>query len=521
MARPFAEVLTFRGRLLAVVVSGALTCLVTTIGCSTYADRLRDVRGQFHNGNISAAEEFVDNELPKRRRVKEAEVLKLERAMVELCSGKPATAERTLRDVRDRFDFLEQKSLAEGAASYFTDDTHRAYAGEDYEKVLIRAFLALSNLMHNGSDAAAYALQVNEKQQQIIDAAGADATNNPKLAYKRVALGAYLNAALREATHRDYDDAKRSIQQVANWQPDFKPAKADLDRVTNGRHSTKGNGVLYVFTLVGRGPYKEERTEEPTQAALLLADQILSAIGKHSLPPTLAPVKVPVVVVPPNRVRTVRVEIDSVHVGQTETITDVGDLARQQFAAVFPHVMARTIVRRVVKKGSVYAAKEALHVEHPLAELGLDAIGVAWEATENADTRCWGLLPEKIQVRRMELPAGRHQVRLAPATEAGQPLGTSHVADLEIFDSRNSYVLANFPNTSLVGKILVNNEAQPRPEALGEARDRITFGKGQCWPPDSDEKAEAVASGTAATPVPQLADVELTDQPSNTSNSPR
>ena len=38
--------------------------------------------------------------------------------------------------------------------------------------------------------------------------------------------------------------------------------------------------------------------------------------------------------------------------------------------------------------------------------LALDVAGVVWEATESADTRCWGLLPDKIQVMRLELPAG-------------------------------------------------------------------------------------------------------------------
>ena len=44
-----------------------------------------------------------------------------------------------------------------------------------------------------------------------------------------------------------------------------------------------------------------------------------------------------------------------------------------------------------------------------MTSVALDIAGIAWEATEAADTRCWGLLPEKIQVLRIELPAGRHQ----------------------------------------------------------------------------------------------------------------
>lgn len=444
-----------------------LLCLASVMaaGCSSYADRLRTVRTEFHSGNLAAAEKLLAKELANQRRAREADVLKLERAMVELSSGEPAKAERLLREVRDRFDFLEQKDLAEGVASYLADDTHRAYAGEDYEKILIRAFLALSNLMHDGGDANAYALQVNSKQQQIIAAAGDDAAQNPKLSYKRVALGAYVSAMLREATMRDYDDARRSIQLVASWEPEFSSAKQDLERVTNGRHSAPGNGVLYVFTLVGRGPYKEERNEVPTQAAMLIVDHLLSAVGKHSVTPTFAPVKVPVLVVPPNRVQSIRVSVDGKFEGLTETITDVGELAAQQYAAIFPTVMARVIARRAIKKGTLYAAKEFGGVHHPLAELAIDSVGVAWEATENADTRCWGLLPNKIQVRRIELPAGTHQLALQAATASGQPLGGTRQTELEIFDGRNTYVLANFPGASLVGQMLVNHESRVLPTA--------------------------------------------------------
>lgn len=454
-----------------------LSVLAVVTGCTSYADRLRGVRTEFHSGNLVAAEKFIATELPKKRRAKEADVLKLERAMIELSSGKPAVAERTLREVRDRFDFLEQKDLAEGAASYLTDDTHRAYAGEDYEKVLIRAFLALSNLMHDGGDANAYALQVNAKQKQIIEASGNDANKNPKLDYKHVALGAYVSGMLREATMRDYDDAKRSIQLVANWEPEFASAKQDLERVTNGRHSAPGNGVLYVFTLVGRGPYKEERYEQPTQAAMLIVDHILSAIGKHSVTPTFAPVKVPVVVIPPNQVQSVSISVDGNPAGLTETITDVGDLATQQYAAIFPHLLARTVVRRSIKKGSLYAAKEFGHVQNPLGELAIDAVGVAWEATENADTRCWGLLPNKIQVRRIELPAGTHQLALRSANASGQPLGGAQQTELQILDARNTYVLANFPGLAMVGQILVNHEARETSQD-----DPLILGEGQCLP---------------------------------------
>lgn len=420
-------------------------------GCATHADRLYEIREHFYVGNLTLAEVSIEKHLERPKG--EGDVLKLDRAMIELASGEPRKAEQTLREVRDSLDYLEQKDLAESALTMVTDDKAAAYPGEDYEKVLVRAFLALSNLMHDGSDAGAYALQVAEKQEQIIQKGRNENGDNPKLAYKRVALGAYLRGMLDEATHANYDDVARNWATVVSWEPEFAYGKQDLARATHGHHSAPGNGVLYVFALVGRGPYKEEVAEVPTQAALLIADRIVTATSKHSLPPTIAPVKVPKVVLSHNRVRNVLVYTNGLANGRTETITDVGRLAVEQYEAIYPQVIARSVARRVIKKGVVYGAKEAMHVEHPAAELAMDVGGILWEATESADTRCWGLLPDRIQVLRLELPAGEHRIGLRPANGT-EVLGTETTKSVTILDGRNTYLLANFPGPRLVGEIL-------------------------------------------------------------------
>jgi len=431
-----------------------LTALISAVsGCATHADRLTTIRDAYYGGQVATARQIVETGLAERDA--DADVLKLERAMIELAEGQPEQAERTLREVRNRLDYLEQDSPGETVLAAFTDDNSRAYSGEDYEKVLVRCFLALSSLMHDRIDADAYAFQVAEKQQQIIQAGAESEGKNPKLAYQQVALGAYIQAALREATHTDYREAEKAIQLVASWEPNFEFAQEDLNRVRNGRHSEKGNGVLYVFGLVGEGPCKVEREEIPTSQALLIADRILSATAEHSLPPTIAPIQVPVVVRSPNRITNLGVEVDGQPAGQTATITDIGRMAMEQSEAVFPQVMARAVVRRVVKKASIYAAKDLVDVDNPLAELAFDAAGSVWEASESADTRCWGLLPDQIQVLRIELPAGQHTIHLKPLADR-RPLGAGAEQDVLIADGRNAYLLANFPDSGLVGKVLVS-----------------------------------------------------------------
>jgi hypothetical protein len=85
----------------------------------------------------------------------------------------------------------------------------------------------------------------------------------------------------------------------------------------------------------------------------------------------------------------------------------------------------------------------------------MDVAGVAWEAAEAADTRCWGLLPDAIQVLRIELPAGTHKVALLPTGNLGTS-GKREEAAVTILNGRNTYLLANFPDNHLAGQILTN-----------------------------------------------------------------
>lgn len=424
-------------------------------GCSTYLQRATQIRDAYYSGNLEMAHNLVAEGLKKHKA--DANLLKLEKAMVDLASGEPKHAEATLREVRDHFDNLAEAFATGKAASYLTDDTHRAYPGEDYEQVLIRAFLALANLMQDGGDAEAYSLQLIDKQEQIIAAGKDDDGENPKESYPRVALAPYLRGVLREATHRDYDDAQRSYVSVVNWQPSFEAGKIDLERSAHGQHSQRGNGVLYVFALTGRGPYKREVTEVPSSASLFVAGEIVSAFGNQTVPPNVAPVKVPQLVAHANPIQFVGISIENRPVGRTDTITDVTQLASRQYEAIYPQIVGRAVARRILKKGIIYGAKEAsgMNKGSPLG-LAADLAGIAWEATESADTRCWGLLPDKIQVLRLELPAGQHDIGLCALDVHSAPIGHVTTERIRISDSRNTYLLASFPDNRLVGKALVS-----------------------------------------------------------------
>ncbi len=426
-----------------------ILCCVT--GCSTHAQRIRTAREQFYSNQLVAANESLGEQV--QRYPNDADATAMDLAMVQLLGGHPAEAEQTLRRVRDNLDHFEQQDVVESGVSLLTDDQRLAYSGASYEKVLVRVFLAMANLMHDGQDAEAYSLQVNAKQQELLQKSAADQIENADTAYAPVAIGPYLRGIIRESTFGNYDDATRAYHQVVSWQPQFQAGKIDLARAQNGVHSRPGHGVLYVFALVNRGPTKEEVAEIPTSQAMLIADRILSVVGEYDVPPTLAPIKIPRVIVPPRVVDHVALVADGQPMGRTEIICDVADLALREEAVELPHVMARAVARRIVKKAAIYATKDYVEADSFWSDIALSAVGVAWEATEAADTRCWGLLPREIQVLRVELPLGHHRVQLNPVL-CQQAAAAGPQISVEIEDGRNTYLLACFPGSMSVGQVL-------------------------------------------------------------------
>jgi hypothetical protein len=422
----------------------------TLTGCSTHAKRISTPRTLFYDGRLDECKAGLEKLAGARH---DRDVVNLDLAIVDLLRGDPVEAEKRLKVARDRFDELESKSITENTLSMWTDEQVRSYAGEDYEKILIRAFLALSNLLHDGTDAESYTLQLQEKHEELVIRT-AERSNRVKPDYQPLPMGFYMRGLLREATLRDYDDAIRNYEITTSLLPDCIPFQWDLHRARYGVHSNPGNGVLYVFALVGRGPYKVEVSEQPTSDALLIADRIVSAVGPYKLPPTIAPIKIPDVTVPISDVDSVRVSIEGQAIGPTQSIADIEKLAIDSYEANRSHVVARAVARRVIKKATVAAAKETLQTDG-ITSFGMDLAGIAWEATEGADTRCWGLLPRDIQVLRVEIPKGVAQVQLTPL-RGGSPVGGAKRSQVSISDGRNTYLLCWFPDARSPGQVLSN-----------------------------------------------------------------
>jgi hypothetical protein len=149
--------------------------------------------------------------------------------------------------------------------------------------------------------------------------------------------------------------------------------------------------------------------------------------------------------------------VEGRNIGPTVSLADVERLAENTYRSQRDQIVARAVARRVIKKATVVTAKNSIGA-NDLTGLGMDLAGVAWEATEAADTRCWGLLPRDIQVLRVEVPSGDRQLQLAPML-GSYFHGVTQSIDVHVDNGRNTYVLCWFPDSRATGRVLASHAA--------------------------------------------------------------
>lgn len=454
---------------------------VTLAGCATRLATIDEGRHAFFAGDFDQATTLLRQVADSNGRF--ASPAKLDLAIVELASGNVGSASTRLRTLRNQFDATSEVGLVSGtgrlvagvktiggeAASMLTDDTARVYRPAGYEEVMIRTMLAMCSLVQDDGDAESYINQAAMHQAKLRSLAKAKRQqffpeSLDTTPHQELVLAPYLRGVLREATHHDFDDAKRNYQLVSAIKPDFRPATDDLNRATTGAHSRPDHGVLYVFAMVGRGPVLEPVDAPITSAAISIASTLLLHNDEKedniTRLPKITSVKIPTVVVPPSPIAAVTVASqptaaqtasqtgdDAYRIlGATQSLTDVAELVRRQADAERPWMIARAMVRQTGKEITVAKARDGLGLTGRMGTAFHFAATSAWTATETADTRCWGLLPREIQVLRAELPVGQQRIVMAPVGADGFSIGPQLETTVTLHNGRNTYLVVIAPH---------------------------------------------------------------------------
>jgi tetratricopeptide (TPR) repeat protein len=466
---------------------GALASLCLALflsGCAS--DRMIEARAAYSVGNYQQAHALVSKLVEKKR--KNRHLYQLELGVCDLAIDQPDAALTSWRAGRDGLDERAGRGLGESVAGWLADDNALDYEGTAYERVLVRAMLALAEMVAPGrtfgDDVIAYANQVIEEHIKITSelTQKRDDLDGRALAedsFKLVSFGAYLVAMLRESDPLNVDEARFQMQKVVDLEPDRPWLVDELRRLEQGPTTTPGKGVVHVFGLVGRGPYRVEKQVPGTAEAFALAGVIV-AITNRSLPQiSLDGVPIAALAYHSDNPDALAVDVDGGEAGVTKTVTDVEEVARQEDLSTFDYRVARAIIRRAFKFAAVEGARAGVRAAKKgsdeqktaaaVADIALAIGGSIWQAAEQADLRCWSLLPARMQGLRLELDPGVHDLTLRP-TSRGRVVGPPTTIRVEVDPRRPAYVVALAPTATAPVTALSRQEigvAEPDAERAG------------------------------------------------------
>ena len=471
----------------------SVVCLLS--GCHNWQKSHEAAIANFGHGDIQISRAALKESQDKSRTGKK--FLELDAGILDLASGNVTQAESRFRTLRRELEHLEQKDVTEHATSMMTDSRAIAYSGRDFERRMILNMALLTSVLGDGQDAFAYSLQAteaaNSRRTMLTDAAQKASESSAVVEVaptpdqidvispvshtvprpvanivaapldQPLALSSYLSTAVQSEHSMRHDETEQALLDIGFWNPTFRRHDQTSSHGEFGTRCQPGNGTLHVITLVGIAPRWVSESAAPTSAALLIADRIVSATSKHTLPPTIAAVKIarPEIyghTLPMGSVQCFVGPPGAANTGSKpltfSTVVDVNEVAIASYHEHRDEEIAIAVTRRVMKKGAVYVLKEAQNIHNnTFVDLGVNVAGVVWEAMEQADTRSWRLLPARIDIARTELPAGQWSANLRLSHYGAS--GVPQSIPVHIADGRNTYIVCLIPDQQITGNILV------------------------------------------------------------------
>ena len=363
---------------------------------------------------------------------------------------------QALEVAKKSIEALYATSLTEQAAAVMINDETISFEGDRFEQVLVHAYKALNYIALGNMDAARVeVLQSDVKMMEWGEAPEEDpfmrylagivfqalGENDQAIVSYRKAVQVYRSTKDKHGLNvpkQLQHDFLRLLAEEKLWD-EFKQYKHKFGLRSWKMPKTKGKGELIVLLHNGLAPQRNQQSIHTWSNELALNIKIA----------------LPVYPNPPEHVELARVSVGDIQ-KNLESIENIDGLARAALRADMPVITTRAIARAAVKKRT---EKEVGDRGGALAQISMF---VTNRATEIADTRCWNTLPQEIQIARLLLPAGQHDVKLEVIGSDGIVADTIELS--ASIKSGEMTILSEHwtaPRPA-VNKVVVNTESAPK-----------------------------------------------------------
>lgn len=403
----------------------AIVCmLLIVVGCATYTAKMERSRDLYYDGEYEQALGELRT-LAGEAAGRDQYLFLLERGKVNLAIGEYDSAIVDLQAAERRFLEIEgTSSVSDWIKSALVNPSRGEYQPEPHEKILINTYLLLAYWLKGDREAAFV-----ERNRTVVRLGQyLDGLAGEKQEKFDVPFARYLVALLYEAQGR-VDDARIEYQTTEGLAPEAVPEEINP-------HLTE----IVLFTEVGRAPVKVS-----TEIRGYLQHEGGAVLGFFTMPDgtpfhyatgvpanfSLKETGVLFTFAYPRYVRQKRIVercmmvVDNMEVGEMIPLDSIEETALASFDAQLGAILIKSALRTALKVGAQTKLKEK-------GGILVDILGKALSAVDRADTRSWQTLPAEVQLFRLEVEPGTHEVYVKYFTGDGTCLGVSQTVTVDV-----------------------------------------------------------------------------------------
>jgi hypothetical protein len=387
------------------------------LGCASYQGKLGPFFSQLKAGQAEQAAESI-----KEKALTEGDdqvVYLFEYGTALQAAGNYKESNRVFLKAEDLTEIKDYHSLSRITGSLLLNEGMVQYKGEDYEKVLINAMLAINYLeLGEFEDARVESRKLNEKLYNYRYQAKRDYEQNPF---------AFYISALTWEENGNWDSAYIDFKRTYALNPNFGYIKEDLIR--SAARAQRNEDLAH---------WKKKFPEAVRNAFPKKNEGELVLIFEQGWAPQKRPhpdfPRVPKLYPRPSETQAARLVVKGGPKETTQEIYSVQDVAIKTLDDAYAALIAKRAAGLAAK---AVVADQIRQKNEALGSLAWLAMNIA----DQADLRQWASLPQTFQVARLPLKAGHYQVQAAGLNGLSQLTGeTSEWQDVRIRAGHRQFI---------------------------------------------------------------------------------
>lgn len=411
--------------------------ILIIIGCASVRTNVsfyKPILTDLQTENYTAAVKKIDNAKLKEKYTKKDRVLfYLDKGITQYYSGAYKQSNQDFHTAENYMEELFTKSVSKAALTFLLNDNAADYHGEVYENIYLNIFKALNYIKLNQFDDAYVEVnRVNDKLRELDLKYGQmietmNKSDDAKIKIENKAsefssdvLSHYLSYLIYRADG-ETDNARISHEKMVQaWK--YHPNIYNFTKPASVANPPNLRGTyLNIIAFTGFAPYKKAVGGKITTYEDMIG---ISGLDMPITAPNIPfpgskegyhfKFSFPVIRTANSNISKILVHIDNKKTCTLDLIEDMGNVAINTFNKRRQIIYIKTVIRTVVKGLAAAEAKKKLKKETK-AKGGwgtlLDAVvDIGVDATENADLRCWRMMPRYCYAGEIPVSPGTHDI---------------------------------------------------------------------------------------------------------------